>query len=219
MTQETVQYFNQIKLPDNIKLIILDFDNTCYLYEPCHKTALEVVKIWFAKEISPKINFEEKYREAQEVVKKRIPNQGASHSRILYFKNMLESVGNIDSVKNSLLMENMYWKTFIEKMKPVSGLIDFLTECKEKNLTIAMVSDLTTTIQCEKITSLGISQFVDVLVTSEEAGAEKPDPICFKLVLEKTQRKIDETVVIGDSLERDILGAKKLGTSSILIIH
>ena len=92
-------------------------------------------------------------------------------------------------------------------------------EIKEKKLTIAMVSDLTTTIQCEKITSLGISQFVDVLITSEEAGAEKPDPICFNLVLEKTGYQTSETVIIGDSLERDILGAKKIGASSILITH
>ncbi len=219
MTQETVQYFNQIKLPNHIKLIILDFDNTCYLYEPCHKTALDVVKIWFSNEISHTIDFEKIYKGAQELVKKRIPNQGASHSRILYFKNILESVNNVDSIKNSLVMEKMYWETFIDKMKPVPGLIDFLSECKEKNLTIAIVSDLTTTIQCEKITSLGISQFVDVLVTSEEAGAEKPDPICFKLVLDKTGHKTNETMIIGDSLGRDIFGAKKLGTSSILITH
>jgi putative hydrolase of the HAD superfamily len=46
---------------------------------------------------------------------------------------------------------------------------------------------------------------VDYLVSSEEAGAEKPDPKVFELSLEKLGLKKDEVVMIGDNYEKDIM--------------
>lgn len=219
MLHQTVSNFLDINLPTNTRAIILDFDNTCYLYDPCHTAALTTVETWFQKEFGPCPDWEAEYKRAQKIVKNRIPEQGASHSRILYFKTMLENMAIQDSITHSLAMERLYWDTFKTTMEPVPGLLEFLALCQENGTKVVVVSDLTTAIQCEKISHLGISSYIDSLVTSEEVGVEKPDARCFTLALDKAGVEPANAVVIGDSYERDIIGAEALGIPSILITH
>lgn len=219
MSYETAENFSAIKIPTNIKVVLLDFDNTCYLYDPCHESALSAVITWFEKNLGAIPDFTQKYQAAQSIIKGRIPNQAASHSRILYFKTLLENLKSKNSIENALKMEQVYWATFKQKMSPVPGLFEFLAQCQENDTKVVVVSDLTTTIQCEKIGHLGISSYIDVLVTSEETGVEKPNPECFKLALEKVGHTTSEALVIGDSYERDIVGALALNIRSLLITH
>ena len=46
----------------------------------------------------------------------------------------------------------------------------------------------------------------------------KPSPLMFKLVLKKLGIDKDEALVIGDRIETDILGARRLGISSALVL-
>jgi len=55
------------------------------------------------------------------------------------------------------------------------------------------------------------------IFTPKEAGANKPDLKAFLAVLEKFQVDPQETVMVGDSLERDILPAKAIGIKAILL--
>ena len=48
-------------------------------------------------------------------------------------------------------------------------------------------------------------------MTSEEAGVEKPNPKIFLDCLHKLQIKPQEALYIGDSFERDIIGAHAAG--------
>jgi len=64
----------------------------------------------------------------------------------------------------------------------------------------------------------GISQLRHFEVFSPEVcGAKKPDLKAFLAVLEKMAVNPDETVMVGDSLEKDVLPAKAIGIKAILI--
>ena len=63
---------------------------------------------------------------------------------------------------------------------------------------------------------MGIADFVDVLVTSEEVGEEKPGKKMFSLVLEKLNMSSVEVLMVGNNVERDIKGAESLGIKAIL---
>ena len=52
--------------------------------------------------------------------------------------------------------------------------------------------------------------FVD-MITSERAGCKKPDERIFHFSLEVANAKLDTSIMIGDSLEADVLGAKNVG--------
>ncbi len=49
------------------------------------------------------------------------------------------------------------------------------------------------------------------MVTSEEAGAEKPDVRLFALCAEKAGCTAEECVFVGDNLKKDVAGAKNAG--------
>ena len=78
------------------------------------------------------------------------------------------------------------------------------------------MTDLTACIQHCKIKRLGIEEYIDVMVTSEEAGQEKPAPRIFELMAGKLRLNPHEILMIGDSREKDIDGAKNAGMKGIL---
>lgn len=65
--------------------------------------------------------------------------------------------------------------------------------------------------QREKLSFLGLSPFVDDLVTSEEVRAIKPDPKLFNAALARSGSRREEAVVLGDSFGSDVVGARRAG--------
>jgi putative hydrolase of the HAD superfamily len=65
--------------------------------------------------------------------------------------------------------------------------------------------------QLRKIAALGLTAFIDELVTSDVARAYKPDPAIFQFALRATGAPAAESWMIGDSLLRDVLGAQGVG--------
>jgi putative hydrolase of the HAD superfamily len=139
---------------------------------------------------------------------------GASHNRLLYFQKTLEYLG-AKPIPVSLQMYELYWTTFLDKMQPYTGLRELIDGLKEKRITIAVCTDLTAHIQHRKLKALGLSDDVSYLVTSEEAGMEKPHPEIFHLCLEKLKLPAEEICFIGDSYEKDIKGAAAAGMQTV----
>lgn len=219
MLYKTAKDFTEIALEPNVKTILLDLDNTCYEYEPCHVAALAEFKKATENITGSIPDFDNKYKEAQQQVKNRIPTSAASHSRILYAQALFEILGRTDGHIHAPLIEKAYWDTFLKTMKKSVGLNDFLANCRKSGKTIVVVSDLTTRVQCQKLVALNIAESIDFLVTSEEVGTEKPDPKPFLIALEKAKSDTKTSIVIGDNYERDIKVAISLNIASIMITH
>lgn len=66
-------------------------------------------------------------------------------------------------------------------------------------------------IQEKKLMNSGIYRYFDQVIDSEMAGVKKPNPIIFNLAVEKACTASHRSLMIGDSLEADILGAKGAG--------
>ena len=64
---------------------------------------------------------------------------------------------------------------------------------------------------------LGLEPYLDFVVTSEEAGANKPEPPIFLLALEKAKVSAHEAVYVGDQYGTDVLGAKRTGINPVLL--
>jgi putative hydrolase of the HAD superfamily len=111
----------------------------------------------------------------------------------------------------AILLEKTYWDAYFSAMVLHEGVHAFLTALSERGIRVCIITDLTTRLQCEKLERLGISEHIEYLVSSEEAGVEKPDRRIFELALHKLGLAPKEVVVIGDDEKRDILGAEALG--------
>jgi putative hydrolase of the HAD superfamily len=64
---------------------------------------------------------------------------------------------------------------------------------------------------------IGLSGLVDDVLVSAEAGAAKPAPAIFELALRRLQCSADRAVLVGDSPETDIAGARAAGVRAVLI--
>jgi putative hydrolase of the HAD superfamily len=94
-------------------------------------------------------------------------------------------------------MEETYWNTFLENMKLYEASKSFLEKIKKLSIPSCIVIDLTTQIQMKKLIKLGLDSYINYLVTSEEAGVEKPDSKIFELALIHISLKNKLDTIIG----------------------
>lgn len=76
---------------------------------------------------------------------------------------------------------------------------------------LAVVSDAPKIQAWLRLCYLQLHHLFDVVIAFEDTEKHKPDPAPFKLALGRLDVKPDETVMVGDWLERDIAGAKGVG--------
>ena len=70
-------------------------------------------------------------------------------------------------------------------------------------------------IQADKLSNSKIDNFFEQIITSESVGVKKPNPKIFEYALRVAKASKKESIMIGDSWEADIMGAKKFGIQPI----
>jgi len=90
---------------------------------------------------------------------------------------------------------------------------DILTDLK-KNYKLGVVSNFYGNLDAS-LKGLEISDFFDIMIDSTSIDIRKPDPGIFKFAIEKLNILPENTVVIGDSYNRDIKPAKLLNCKTI----
>lgn len=195
-----------------IKACLLDLDNTVYNYTNAHTPALTASLAWFQSQFNIDAQAAaDAYKTSRSAINKELRGLAPSHSRLLYFKRMMETL-SLSPLSKSLEAEEVYWSTFLNSMQLTNGIIDFFEAMKKSKIRIAIVTDLTTQIQLRKIAHLKIEQYIDAIATSEESGAEKPSELIYRLALRQLNLKdVNQAFVIGDNIDKDIDGALNLG--------
>lgn len=200
------------------KGILLDLDNTLYNYKICHEYALRACYGFLRgrTKFSYK-EFEANYYLARKKIKKQVEGFSAAHSRLLVFQNFFENLDGRTNIALTLTMERIYWRSFFKKMKLYSGVLEFLAECGRRGIKICLVTDLTARVQFEKVRLLRVDKYLDFIVSSEEAGADKPHKKIFSLALKKLGVSPGEALLVGDDYKKDVLGARALGIKTVLV--
>lgn len=71
-------------------------------------------------------------------------------------------------------------------------------------------------VQHRKLENSGITKYFKTITTSDDAGVKKPNRKIFEVALEQAGANVSQSVMIGDNLEADILGAQEIGMEAIL---
>jgi len=89
------------------------------------------------------------------------------------------------------------------------------------NYKLALITDGFLPGQREKIAALGIEEFFDSIVCTEEMGREfwKPSKAGFEKMLKDLDLKPADCVYVGDNLEKDFLAPNKLGFKTVRIVR
>lgn len=198
-----------------IKAVIFDLDGTLYDYDTLDKEAFGQVQDLVLEQLGvSEEQSEEAFRRARQATKKNLGETATSHSRMLYFQKTLEYL-DIRPLYLALEMYEVYWGVFLEKMTLYPGVKELLDALHEKYIRVAICTDLLAHIQHRKLKALKMTDDVDCLVTSEEAGAEKPSAKIFELCLEKLRLDPKEACFVGDNFEKDVKGAAAAGMRAI----
>jgi putative hydrolase of the HAD superfamily len=70
-------------------------------------------------------------------------------------------------------------------------------------------------IQIKKMESSNILHYFNSVITSESVGVKKPNPKVFYHALEVANAKKENSIMIGDNIEADVLGAINIGMQAI----
>jgi len=188
------------------KGIILDLDDTLYDYNTCHIVAITSVFNYISVLTNISISdIKETYSKITKQLKYELYSTASSHNKSIYFKQLLESF-HIE-LSNVLLLEELYWDTFYDNMTCYLGVYDFIRWNKSLGKKIGILTDYETEYQIKKLKKLGLLEYIDIIVTSEEVGIEKPSIQMFQTILYKMKLQSDQVIMIGDNYEKDIQGA------------
>ncbi|HYT74441.1 MAG TPA: HAD-IA family hydrolase [Vicinamibacterales bacterium] len=107
-----------------------------------------------------------------------------------------------------------YRTGYMSARTAMEGAADLLTAVRT-HARVGIVSNNLFEEQRDKLEYCGLSQLVDALVVSEEAGIAKPDPAIFHIALERLGVSALDAVMIGDSWSADVVGATRAGIRAI----
>ncbi|GAI72747.1 unnamed protein product [marine sediment metagenome] len=119
--------------------------------------------------------------------------------------------------------EDFQWfsKSFVENHKKYIKLFPetllILRELKKTNLHVGIISDIDNDFQDFQFKVFGISEIFDSITTSEEVQIYKPKEKIFQVALNKARCLGEESIIIGDSYKKDIVGGKNMGMTTIWI--
>lgn len=109
---------------------------------------------------------------------------------------------------------NAYLEEKVKHMVPYPNAIEMLKKLKN-NYLLAILTDAPRKKALQRLELMGIKDFFDAIITHEDSGEKKPHELPFRKTLEILKAKPSEALMVGDSLARDIAGAKKLGMKTV----
>ena len=207
-----------------IKAVFFDWFHTLARFEPPRHQLYYQVLQGFGIEIPPDkvrrgILLADQYffeENAKSPVVKRSPEEQA---RVyIHYPNTILTEAGVNATKE-LSLEIL--KRVREQFKGVAfalfdDVLETLKTLKQQKLILGLLTNLDSDMApiCR---DLGLESYLDFVVTSKEAGADKPNPPIFLAALDKAGVNASEAVHVGDQYKMDVIGARAVGINPILI--
>ena len=207
-----------------VKAIFFDWFNTLARYEPpreaLHSKALRELGIEVSPaEILPGVLEADSYffeEHASSPVEKRKPEEQAEvythYQRIVLAKAGVkadqELLGKVMK-RIGGLFEGITFALFDDVLATLKML-------KQQDFTLGLLTNLAKDMGpiCRK---LSLEPYLDFVITSAEAGVDKPNPLIFQAALQRAGVDASETIYVGDQYKIDVVGARGVGINPILI--
>lgn len=197
-----------------IKAVFFDIDNTLYSETQAHGAAwLALTRyVWDRFAIDAE-TWQGYYSREMAQMKDLLGPQAAIHNRMIRFQRILEKLRL--PLSHAKIMNDLYWNALLEAARPEPHIEDCLADLKERGYLLGIGTNMTLDWQMAKLQKLELTDYFSLILSSEEAGCEKPDPRFFRLCAHKAGVETKECLFVGDSLKGDILGAEAAGMRAL----
>jgi putative hydrolase of the HAD superfamily len=102
------------------------------------------------------------------------------------------------------------------RFEAIEGSALALRQLRARGLRLVVVSNWDCSLP-EVLADVGLLELVDAVVASAVVGAAKPDPLIFERALAEAGCEAADAVHVGDSVENDVEGARRVGIRPLLI--
>ena len=199
--------------------IFFDFDNTLWDFESNSKEALNEV---FEKYCLDNffVDFEQFYsfyvpknRELWELYPRGLITR--KQLDLERFLHPLLQVGHHDE-ELAIRLSNDYLEICPTKTNLMPHAVELL-QYLEADYNSYIITNGLSAMQEIKIKSCGIGKYIKKIFLSENIGYYKPDRRIFEYALKSSNAKKNESIMIGDNFNADIVGAKNIGMHQIYL--
>ncbi|WP_290794472.1 YjjG family noncanonical pyrimidine nucleotidase [Flavihumibacter sp. UBA7668] len=97
--------------------------------------------------------------------------------------------------------------------------VELLTYLTDKGYSLNLITNGFETVQHAKLKNSGIDHFFGKVITSEGSNSLKPNLEIFEYAFRVAGAMPSSSIMIGDHLEADILGAKNAGMDQVFVNH
>ena len=205
-----------------IKAVFFDLYNTLVGYDPPREETHARLLKDFGIEVSPEALLRPIMTADdfiyQEHARYSLAKRSKEETIALYtqYHGIIHREAGIDASPELIAGMLKKWMSLDLKMVLFDDVAPTLTQLRERGLILGLISnvdrDITPLYQ-----GVGLSAWLQVVVTSQEAGFSKPHPGIFRAALKKAGVKPSEAIYIGDQYQFDVVGANKTGMRGILL--
>lgn len=206
---------NKMKSFHHKKHIFFDLDHTLWDFDKNSEFAFDTIfkQQGFDIELSDFLNI---YIPRNQHYWKLYQDNQITHDDLRYYrlKDVFDAL-QIEISENMIhLLSDEYIKYLPEYNHLFDGALEMLDYLKPK-YQLHIITNGFASVQTKKMKNSNIDHYFETITNSEMAGVKKPHKKIFDFALSLSNASKDESLMIGDSYEADILGAQNAGIEAI----
>lgn len=202
----------------DIQHIFFDLDHTLWDFETNSKETLSELYEEFGLHdiISNKERFLATYQTVNGIYWKKYRDGQIDKQTVRFgrFEDTLRRLKVEDPAVLGKKIGDVYVQRGPQKTNLFPHVHETLSYLKEK-YPLHIITNGFKEVQFVKLGGSNLNQYFDIILCSEEVGVNKPHRKVFETALSRAQVDPANAVMIGDNLEADIQGAKKVGMKTI----
>jgi len=134
-----------------------------------------------------------------------------------HFDMLLRRLG-CDSTKLVSAAIIAYHEVKVHEIQLYPDVLGFLKKIKDDTAcSLGIITDGLPIKQYEKILRLSLDKYIEKVYISDEVGIRKPNPKLFAVAVERSGKKPENCLYIGDHYYNDVLPARSIGMQTCLI--
>ena len=187
-----------------IKGVVFDLDNTLLDFMKMKEFAVKAA-IKGMIEAGLKVNEDKSYIEINSIYE-----EFGWENQKVFDVFLKKTIGHVD---NKFLAAGIvaYRRAREANLMAYPNVNKTLLALSKSGIKLGVVSDAPSREAWMRIYYLNLYHYFDVVITFDDSGERKPSPIPFQLALDGMGLRPEETIMIGDWPERDVVGAQQIG--------
>ena len=205
-----------------IKAVFFDLYHTLVRYEPPREELQAGALKEFGIEVKPEV-FRWPFVIAdefiyQEIARSSLSQRSKEEQMALYiqYERILLKEAGIEVNEQLILGLLSKMRQFDMKLVLFDDVMPVLTDLKGRGLILGLISNVDRDI-APLLSQLNLTSLLQVVVTSQNVGFNKPQPEIFQEALKQAGARASEAIYVGDQYQIDVVGASKAGMKGVLL--